>query len=287
MRVTARIDEFANANKLDPERFRAECVTAHRPLVLRGFVSQWLEGWDPERPAEHLPKRPIRVLTTCSDGFTIKRAVLSPSDLVRKLQLDPRLPQEGTGWRFAVETEAPELLERWPLPRVYRGRPKYYLMIGQDTITRCHYHTRHHAMICQVHGKKRIVVYPPEDGALLHPHPIWKPHFEISTFDPTASETRRHPSLESAHPSEATLEPGDALFVPAPWWHAVYGIGLTVSATMGWAARWHEHLPHPNLRGLAGSLLWYAWPRLRRVIGATRRTGRDDATANPAITSYF
>jgi hypothetical protein len=112
------------------------------PLVFRGFVTDWpARRWD--FPRIEFPRN-------------------APPD-----------------WRFDVLGDVPELAAECPRPRVYHGRPEYQLFMGRDTVTRTHYHALH-ALICQVHGNKRVLLWSPDDSRFLYAHPVYRPHFEVS-----------------------------------------------------------------------------------------------------------
>jgi tRNA wybutosine-synthesizing protein 4 len=71
-------------------------------------------------------------------------------------------------------------------------------------------------VLCQIRGTKRLILYPPSDVSLLS-IPPGTSSSSINCFDPNSTEK---PSLASAHPYEALLEPGDILFIPPLWLHA-------------------------------------------------------------------
>ena len=71
-------------------------------------------------------------------------------------------------------------------------------------------------VLCQICGTKRLILYPPSDVSLLSIPPGMSSS-SISCFDPDLAQ---NPSLASAHPFEALLEPGDILFIPPLWLHA-------------------------------------------------------------------
>ncbi|TRX92802.1 hypothetical protein FHL15_006208 [Xylaria flabelliformis] len=67
---------------------------------------------------------------------------------------------------------------------------------------------------CQISGSKKLLLFPPEDVS----HLSFAPGASSSSIDVFSGlET---PSLASTHPHEATLGPGDVLFLPPLWLHA-------------------------------------------------------------------
>ena len=72
-------------------------------------------------------------------------------------------------------------------------------------------------VLCQIRGRKRLLLYPPRDVSLFS-IPPGASSSSVNCFDPDLSDV---PSLTSAHPQEALLEPGDVLFIPPLWLHTV------------------------------------------------------------------
>ena len=70
-------------------------------------------------------------------------------------------------------------------------------------------------VLCQVHGTKRILLYPPSDVSLFA-IPPGKSSSSMNCFD---TGSNKHPSLALAHPQEALLQPGDVLYIPPLWLH--------------------------------------------------------------------
>ncbi|KAF2164887.1 hypothetical protein M409DRAFT_67598 [Zasmidium cellare ATCC 36951] len=73
-------------------------------------------------------------------------------------------------------------------------------------------------VLCQVRGRKKILLFPPSDVSHLGFEP-GASSSSIDVFAPEASTT--HPSLANTHPHEALLDPGDILFIPPMWVHTV------------------------------------------------------------------
>jgi hypothetical protein len=84
------------------------------------------------------------------------------------------------------------------------------------------HHDGDNSMFCQVVGRKRFRIAPPESLALLD-----CARGVYSRWDPSDDETDAPEAL-----IELVLEPGDALFLPAGWWHQVDALDLGISVSI-------------------------------------------------------
>lgn len=71
-------------------------------------------------------------------------------------------------------------------------------------------------VLCQVRGRKRLLLFPPSDVT----HLGFGPGASSSSINVFASNESANPALAHVHPHEALLEPGDILFIPSMWFHA-------------------------------------------------------------------
>ena len=72
-------------------------------------------------------------------------------------------------------------------------------------------------VLCQIHGTKRLLLYPPSDVSLFA-IPPGTSSSSINCFD---TGPNRHSSLTLAHPQEVLLQSGDVLYIPPLWLHTV------------------------------------------------------------------
>lgn len=70
-------------------------------------------------------------------------------------------------------------------------------------------------VLCQIHGTKRLLLYPPEDVRHLQIAP-GQSSSSFNMFDPT---TYKKHKLSKLHPHVVDLAPGDILYIPALWLH--------------------------------------------------------------------
>ena len=106
-----------------------------------------------------------------------------------------------------------------PMPLLPQVAP--LLWLGGPVRTQIH-HDRDHNLACVIAGRRRFVLFPPEQVVNLYIGPIDNPP-PLSVVDLEAPDFSRYPrfakALETAQAAE--LGPGDALLMPRHWWHHV------------------------------------------------------------------
>jgi len=86
------------------------------------------------------------------------------------------------------------------------------------------------SVFMMVQGRKRWIFFPPEDTPYLYPMPQAKNvafNVGVDIFHPNFEQT---PLFANARGYEVVLEPGDVLFFPSMWWHAIQNLD---SVTVG------------------------------------------------------
>ena len=83
----------------------------------------------------------------------------------------------------------------------------------------------HRNIACVVAGRRRFSLFPPEQIANLYPGPMLGapggvPISLVDIWDPDHDAFPRYADAQAAS-LQAVLEPGDAVYIPALWWHAV------------------------------------------------------------------
>lgn len=73
-------------------------------------------------------------------------------------------------------------------------------------------------VLCQVVGRKRIILLPPEDTPYLYCIGDKSP---INNFDCWDESVKNYPLIEKSNPYQCFLSPGDLIFIPALWWHNI------------------------------------------------------------------
>ncbi|NJL21667.1 MAG: cupin-like domain-containing protein [Leptolyngbyaceae cyanobacterium SM1_3_5] len=124
--------------------------------------------------------------------------------------------------------------------------------------------------LVQLHGTKRLILFPPSQLANLYPFPLsthlkhgLKLRSTYSQVDLDRPDFNAFPKFEEAlqSRSEVILNPGDVLYIPACWWHEVTAVGdeMVCSVNRFWRIQ-------PAARGLR------SWSKWRAHLGSVMAT---------------
>lgn len=139
------------------------------------------------------------------------------------------------------------------------------LWIGSGHVECLHYDLMDGTLI-QLHGAKQIVLFPPSQTANLYPYPVsahlrhgLKLRSWFSRVYPNRPDFQTFPKLREAcqHRRDVTLNPGEALYIPAGWWHEVTAIGEDMVCSVN---RFWRVYPTPRA--------WFLWNRWRASLGS-------------------
>ena len=88
-------------------------------------------------------------------------------------------------------------------------------------------------ILIQIVGRKRVILYSPQDALNLY---LNGDKSEITDID--NPDLNKYPKFQNAVRYECILEPGDAIFIPALWFHNVIALDFSVGVNVFW-----RHLP--------------------------------------------
>ena len=225
-------------------QFQQEIRPARQPVVMRGQAEAW--------PGVAAAKRGDRAIAEYLLGFGPTRPVggiMLPAEAEGRFFYDPEL----TGFNFskhqgelaaflgellriagepgptgmAVQSEIisellPGFVEANTMPLVPGVEPRMW--IGNRIRVAPHYDLMENVGVCLA-GRRRFTVFPPEQLHNMYPGPfeMTPAGTPVSMVDPLAPDLERYPRYAEAwvQAQQATLEPGDALYLPYAWWHGV------------------------------------------------------------------
>lgn len=240
----AAIPELRDVDRI---RFEREVVPAASPVVLRGLVDDWpaarlgresaeafcryLIGLDNGTPVDAImlaPQEKGRIFYNAAfDGFNFLRNRLPISRVIEQVA---RYSAFDEAPAVAVQSALisaclPGFLGAHPMPLIDPTEPRIWL--GNTIIVPAHFDETDN-IACVVAGRRRFTLFPPGQIANLYIGPLdFAPTgTPISLVDFAHPDTQRFPRFHEAcaHALTAELLPGDAIFIPALWWHHVQSL---------------------------------------------------------------
>lgn len=116
---------------------------------------------------------------------------------------------------FEAANGLPLIADKLATPRIW---------IGNGTVVAAHFDMSDN-IACLVSGRRRFTVFSPDQVSNLYIGPLdftmaGQPSSMVSLADP---DFDKHPRFRDALAAAqvAELSPGDAIYIPSPWWHHV------------------------------------------------------------------
>lgn len=230
---------------VDRRRFLEEIRPLGQPAVLRGLASDW----PAVRAARTSDQRIVDYLRAFAAGARVQVIVGDPEIEGRYFYSDDMRGLNFTQGTSPFESFLDRLLRDLDNPRPFavavQSAPVPELAPGFDAENRidlvdasvvpriwmgnairvaAHYDLREN-IGCVVAGRRRFTLFPPDQIANLYvgPFELTPAGTPISLVDPLAPDLARFPRFADALAvaQQAELEPGDAIYIPFHWWHAV------------------------------------------------------------------
>lgn len=260
-----------------PRAFYERFVKLNKPVVITGIADKWkaTARWTPEYFRSHFAD--AKVLFTAWESSEPSN---DPTDYYRnRKRLGTRLGtfidfmNSGEDFsrnyitQFPILRVLPELKNDIELLDSYMNIPRRYpaalkrklkkepsLWFGPArTVTPVHFDAAHNLLV-QIHGRKKLILIPPEQSRHLYYPCLSLGHVNYSPVDVEAPDFDRFPLFRKATPLEVWLEPGEILFIPVRWWHYVRALEATISLNFWWFSAdtlrrmWHPYFIYKRSR---------------------------------------
>ena len=257
------MNPVAEWREVDPALFRARIASEYRPAVMRGLVDAWpavargrqsaetfcayLAQFDNGHPVDILRMPPSargRIFyNEALDGFNFTRDRGAISSVIRSIAREARFdkpsavvvqsaPVAECVPGFGLENRLP-VLDASVAPRIW---------FGNSVVTPAHFDESHN-VACVVAGRRRFTLFSPEQIANLYIGPLGHAPTgtPISLVDFREPDLERFPRFRDALAGAwtADLAPGDAIFIPALWWHHVESLDKCNALVNYW---WRESI---------------------------------------------
>ncbi len=233
---------------VDQQVFDTEIVASGRPAVLRGLVADWplvrrglesagavidyLQVFNPGTQIEYLRgDAAIKGRFSYNDNMTgenFSRVHAKFADTLRLLLASTQEvnPPALSIQALSMRQHLPELHQHNSLALPPPGTQPT-MWIGNATVVAAHYDCKDN-IACVAAGRRRFVLFPPEQLENLYVGPLHSTPqgVPISLVDVVNPDLARYPQFAQAYAAAqvAELEPGDAIYIPYMWWHAVQSL---------------------------------------------------------------
>ena len=238
-----------------------EFVSTQKPVVIRGLVANWpvtaasdesaiatLKSIGATKPSLKVGVVEVRSREGGEIGYTddgsalnFTRSSMVFDRFIRKLEsfLDAENAMSLALQSAYLDEVFPALELKVPSPPWQQNiRPRVW--IGNRSGVRAHFDDADN-IACVAMGRRRFTLFPPGQIENLYIGPIDHTPAGAPTSMPRINaDLARYPKLEKAHAAglQAELAPGDAIFIPALWWHqveALSGVNMLVNYWWGGA----------------------------------------------------
>ncbi|XP_054643231.1 tRNA wybutosine-synthesizing protein 5 isoform X2 [Dunckerocampus dactyliophorus] len=246
---TIHVPIFTN---VDRDVFLQDIYPGHKPAVLRGVylgpcVDKWTVEYLGQKGGEKEVK--IHVSTVPQMNFLQKNFVyrtLPFNEFVKrtseKKHSDFFLCEDESYYLRSLGEDArkepadlskqfPELAEDFHVPPFFDAH-QFFSSVFRISSCGLQLWTHYDVMdnlLAQVTGRKRVVLYSPQDALHLY---LKGDKSEVVEID--SPDQNLFPDFVKAARYECTLEPGDLLFIPALWFHNTLALQFGVGVNVFW-----------------------------------------------------
>jgi len=209
---------------LTPESFAREYLHPMKPVVLTDLTATW-----PARTKwtiGHFKDKygHLRVPVVSNNYSKPGKGYMEPDRVIsfrEYLEILESGPNDLRIFLWNIFNVAPELRHDFSMPTIMDGfvdELPFMFFGGEGSKVALHYDIdMSHVFLNQVHGRKRVLLFAPDQSRNLYRHP-----FTVASYvDLNNPDYVKHPALSKAKGYEVILQPGETLFMPSGFWHYI------------------------------------------------------------------
>jgi hypothetical protein len=231
--------EVERRDSLPADEFFDRHFAGNRPVVLTRFMEGWGERarWTPASLAARFGDVEIEIMARRDADPRCDRNFEAHREKVRLREYVDRVTQAGRSNdcylvahnNVLQQTDLAGLLDDVSPdegifdPEALRNAVSFWLGPA-GTVTPLHHDTTN-ILFCQVYGKKRVhLIAPSETGLLARAEGFYA---ELDCADPRFREQHGDVLIK-----QVDLARGEALFIPAGWWHRVEALEVSINLSL-------------------------------------------------------
>ena len=212
---------IVDGSAITREEFFSKYYKPQKPVILRGLWKQYpaYTKWTMDFFKETMGAVEVGLYGNRKED--ISKTLQVPNAVMRfdeYLNLIEREPTDLRLFLFPVFKHKPELLKDFGYPKIAKGYIKVpFMFFGPPkSIVRMHQDIdMSNVFLTQFHGRKRVVLFPPDQSTLLYRLPF-NVHSTVDVDNPDYDE---YPGLNYVKGMSAIIQHGDTLYMPSGYWH--------------------------------------------------------------------
>lgn len=209
---------------LTREIFAKEYLLPAKPVVFTDLMDSWpaKTKWTIEYFKEKYGDLKVPVVSNNyskpGKGYMTPDTVIPLHEYLEKLEAGPT---DLRLFLFNIFRHAPDLVHDFSMPTIMDGFIREFPFMffgGEGSKVALHYDIDlSHVFLNQFHGRKRVVLFPPEQSKNIYQLP-----FTVASYiDVNNPDYDKYPALRKVQGMETILNPGETIFMPSGFWHYI------------------------------------------------------------------
>ncbi len=209
---------------LTPESFAREYLNTRKPVIFTDLMDAWpaKTKWT----IDYFKKDhgDLQVPVYSANYSKPGKGYMTPDNVIpfrEYLQMIEKGPADYRMFLFNLFRHAPELCSDFETPKIMDGFINsfpYMFFGGMGSTVALHFDIDlSHIFLNQFHGRKRVVMFPPEQSTNIYHHPFTVASY-INVNNP---DYDKHPALRKAWGYDCVVNHGETLFMPSGHWHYI------------------------------------------------------------------
>lgn len=249
--IVSTIDRVLK-NDLGRLRFNLKYYARSHPVVITDGAYSWaaFRDWNPDFLRSRLSTKKVVVAHNKEAVFDYNEGAATGLVEAHEMSFESAvnliLSKDGDKHYIQManmKVQFPELLDDIKARPYLLDVSKHVSVInlwfgGQGCKSPLHFDGADNFLV-QISGRKRVTLFPPEENDNLYPATGTNlPHCSrVNVFDPDSQSEVAFPLYRQAklRKIQVSLEPGNILFIPRGWWHAVESLDVSISVNFWWS----------------------------------------------------
>ncbi|NGM66791.1 cupin-like domain-containing protein [Sphingobacterium sp. SGR-19] len=218
------LSEIDIVDDISKEVFLEKYFKPQKPVLIKGFAKKWeaYDKWNLDYIYEQAGEQVVGLYD--NKPADPNKATDEPATHMKMRDYIRLIKTQSSDLRiffYIITDKLPELLKNFSYPDLgfkYFKRIPTLFFGGNEARVLMHYDVDLGDLLhFQFEGKKRVLLFPPEEAAFLYKVPLAV--HTIYNVDYERPDYTQFPALRYAKGYEIFMEHGDALFMPSGYWH--------------------------------------------------------------------